>query len=1006
LVVTAISDGAGFYALPLLPPGLVEITISAEHYQQQQVSQLDLPVAGRLDLDVQLRPLADVWEAGEYRSVFLPGGKAVVTFYGPDVDASRSAYVSQLRGTAAAPDSTVSNTVDPVQIAALPLSGRDAYTMLVTQPGVTSDTATARSLGIAANGQRPASGNFLLDGLENNNNLVTGPLTVIAPEALQEYRVSINNFSAEYGGTSGYIANAVTRAGTSDWHGLAYVNVKNEILNANEFQWNRLGFARNPIREAQPGFQAGGPLLRETFFVSGALDGLRSRGRREPAPRRVPTGQLLELAAPGSRTRDLLTRFAPPATTAEGSMIGTLTTEPTVSVDRWLGLLRFDLVSSGGKHRLTSRTAVSRLARPDFAWSPYPDFTAGFEQDDMSIAFALTNALTPHLTQETRVGWNSGSLALERPHSEIPYLVTGEGVSLPGSDVVSEFANDSRSWEVVENISIVTSNHAWKFGGGFLVRRLEGELTAARDGLYFFNTIQDFARDQPRLFAASLSRSDLPAFRLPRFDRAYGVRQFSLFAQDNWRATPDLTFNLGVRYESHGAPRILGESKDLLVELGEGDSLAEKLTGARLRPSVSPLLYEADRNNWAGRFGVSWRASRTFSTVLRSSYGIFYDRPFDNLWQNLRNNSFLFPRPFIARHTDYLAPISSVLPLYEGQPLAANYRFLTLFQPKFRSPYAQSYFFGVQQPISESWSAELNTSGSLGRKLITTDIVNRFQAINPELEEIIYRGNQGSSHYHGFTALVRRRGRFEFQAAYTCGHAIDNQSEALRNDYFDLNPIRLTGTTAGEPSTFSRQFDSSGDIANAAFDQRHNLVFFSIVDVSDAFRGRRLSPLLRNWRISQLAAFRSGFPYTVFSPGAPYRADLVRPDLLTPPDPDVPGGKRLIAPEAFARPAAGTGLLGTSGRNAFRGPGFYNLDVSLSRSFALRWLGEAGRFTLRADVYNILNHANLGMPATVFPNASFGIAQYGRRGPQAGLPALAPLNDSSRQIQMILRIAF
>jgi hypothetical protein len=155
-----------------------------------------------------------------------------------------------------------------------------------------------------------------------------------------------------------------------------------------------------------------------------------------------------------------------------------------------------------------------------------------------------------------------------------------------------------------------------------------------------------------------------------------------------------------------------------------------------------------------------------------------------------------------------------------------------------------------------------------------------------------------------------------------------------------------------------------------------------------------------------LAAFRSGFAYTVFSPGAPYRADLVRPDLLRPAEPAVAGGERLIAAEAFARPASGTGLLGTSGRNAFRGPGFYNLDVSVSRSFNFPWLGEAGRLSVRADAYNLLNHANLGMPAAIFPAATFGIAQYGRRGPQAGLPALAPLNDSSRQVQMIARIAF
>src|SRR5258708_21600425 len=185
--------------------------------------------------------------------------------------------------------------------------------VLVLQPGVTAETTTVGSLGLCATGQRQSASNFLLDGLESNNYLLTGPLSPIAPEAIQEYRVSTNNFAAEYGGTSGYIANAVTRAGTSEWHGLAYLDLKNDVLNANDFQSNLAALPRTPVKELQPGIQVGGPLRHQTWFVSGAYDYLRSRSRLPTRLYRLPTTRFLDATAPDSIARRLLTQYpAPP----------------------------------------------------------------------------------------------------------------------------------------------------------------------------------------------------------------------------------------------------------------------------------------------------------------------------------------------------------------------------------------------------------------------------------------------------------------------------------------------------------------------------------------------------------------------------------------------------------------------------------------------------------------------------------------------------------------------
>ena len=206
---------------------------------------------------------------------------------------------------------------DPAQIEKLPLAGRDVYTMIATMPGVTADTTTARSLGISANGQRPSSSNFLLDGLESNNYLVTGPLLPVAPEAVQEYRVSTSNYSAEYGRTSGYIANAVTRAGTNQWHGTGYGYLKNTALNANDFQSNLRGTPRTPTHKRSSPASRRDPVRRDLMFVSASVDYLSSRSRILPERTyRVPTTLALSTAAPDTIAYRLLSQF--PARWSQG----------------------------------------------------------------------------------------------------------------------------------------------------------------------------------------------------------------------------------------------------------------------------------------------------------------------------------------------------------------------------------------------------------------------------------------------------------------------------------------------------------------------------------------------------------------------------------------------------------------------------------------------------------------------------------------------------------------
>ena len=994
---SANTDADGYYALPLLSPGTYRVRATAMGFQAQDVQELELAVASRLDLSFRLRPLSEVWEAGQTNSVFLPGSRTIVTFFGPDVDTSRTGSFEANKGRRTPLETTVSSVIRASDIADLPLAGRDAYTMLVTLPGVTSDGATARGLGLAANGQRPSASNFLLDGLENNNYLITGPLVTVAPQAIQEYRVSTNNFSTEYGRTSGYLANAITRGGANQFHGTGYAFLKNEILNANGFQENMSGRTRAPYKETQPGYWVGGPVRRDRLYISSAYEHFRSRGKQAEQTFLLPNVPVFQQFAPvGRQSRTLLDTFGAPAVGGAG-VTGSLTMAPPVSVDRTLLIERMDW-TPGTRDRVTGTLLVSRVGRPDFIWTPYKDFVSPLQQNTWRLSGSQMHTFTPALVNEARAAFSRDDLSWDRPHPEIPTLVSGDGVMLPGSPAFYAYKNLSRSVELLDNLTWTRGAHRVAAGGGALLRGSHGYLTAGRDGLYRFAGITNFIQDRPTAFRAAITRG---ALTQPQYSREYRYQQFFGFVQDTVRVTTRLTVDAGLRYESFGAPRNVGPVKDALVALGSGGTLAQQLTGAKLVAGDS--LYGRDGRNLAVRAGASYDLLGTGRTLLRASYGIFYDRPFDNLWQNVRNNGFIVPQiSLTAATTNYLGPVQTTIDSLAGRTLAASFPGVTLMDPGLRNGRVQSYFAGVQHQMAPNVSLEVNALGSYGRRLITTDVVNRefsttTNRYNNALPDVSYRSGQGFSNYNALATVLRwRASRGTLQLAYTWSHVIDNQSEPLAGDFFNLSftSVAVNPPASGRAS-FSRQFDPRSDRGNADFDQRHSLV------AAYAWNWRE-------WTLSGLAAVRSGQPYNLLGPtdfasaGQGYAINN-RPDLVgvASVNQDVAGGRRLLNVGAFA-PAAPSAL-GNVGRNAFTGPGFDNFDVAFGRGFQLR---EALWLRFRADAFNMLNHANLGNPDGVLASPTFGVAQYGRSGRASGFPAASPLSESARQIQLSVRLEF
>jgi hypothetical protein len=1015
----------GSFSLPLLPPGLYDISVTSEvAYRPALVKALEVPVAGFIHQEFTLSLLIDIWQRGLTRSSVARDRKTVLQFYGPDVDISRSQiidYASPVHGNL---EPSISDVVTAGFIDRLPLAGRDVYELIGLLPGASSDLVTARSTGISVNGQRPSSSSFLLDGRENNNYLITGPFAPLPPEAVAEYRVSTNNFAAEYGRTSGYLANAVTHQGTADWHGLVYGYLENDRLDA---------YAQQPSSGVETGVRLTGPLFHKRLFHSSFADFTNNRVLANGKSYLLPTWSYIDSLNKSSDAWQVLNGYRP--TTSGGPGQTQNVQERPSETDRRVTILeRVDWVPDAN-HHLTAEATVSRDSQPEYLWSPYPAFTSGLHQD-AGVGSVNWNQQLGKVNLNLRGALDRDSMGWEPAHPAVPRLRVDSGVTLPGSPASYLLNNAGTSLDTAANFLVSTPRHLLKWGGGFLGRILTGTISTPDGNLeYTFASLDDFAKDTPESVRYSDTRTAAAAgnYSDPDMSRRYRYVQTFLYAQDSFRVSSRFFWHYGIRYDYMGSPVNAGTQKDSLIGLNPGNTLAAKLANANFLPlpSGSQTLYHADTNDVAVRTGFAWNLRANGDTVLRGSYGLFYDRPFDNLWLNLRfNNAVPATSPLGQPNLEYLTtPLTPILPSLPINGDLQRYP-LTLYQPGFHTPYVHSFFLGIQHRLLRSVMLESNYAGSLGRKLLTTDSVNRENSVPGCMElsgntcrtdasfnaDIDYRGNQGTSEYHAFVSALRIRHRWgEARISYTYSHAIDNQSDPLTG-LLSQNLQSTQPTTVNlnyRPADFTVQFDSSADRGNADFDQRQSLLFFSFFDLPSPSRGR-WRPLLSNWSLAEVGGFRSGDPFTIYSnssasPLLYNRANLVNPQAIH--ENTGPGyGNRLLNPDSFAN--APPDKLGTAGRNAFTGPGFYSVDISLSRALHISRSQESRLLMIRVDAYNFLNHINLSnpLPENLFIDTSstsqFAVASRGVISSPGGLLGVAPLSESARRLQVMFRLVF
>src|SRR5260370_27605647 len=249
------------------------------------------------------------------------------------------------------------------------------------------------------------------------------------------------------------------------------------------------------------------------------------------------------------------------------------------------------------------RFLINRLSQPDFIWSPYKDFISALNQNTWALGLVYIHSFRASLTNEARFSYSDDDPHWNRPHPEIPALVSADGVALPGSPAFYEYKNVNKSWELLDNVIWSRGRHLMTAGAGLLLRSSDGYLTAGRDGEYIFSNIALFASDLPAYFRASIDRTALPNVQQPNPNRSYGYRQFFLFAQDTYKLTSRLTVNYGLRYEYYGGPQNNGPGKDALVQPGSGSSPGQQFVCAALvGPSGSgdSKAFRSDSTRFSG----------------------------------------------------------------------------------------------------------------------------------------------------------------------------------------------------------------------------------------------------------------------------------------------------------------------------------------------------------------------------------------------------------------------
>ena len=878
--------------------------------------------------------------------------------------------------------------VDRRLVNELPLNGRDFGKLVALTPGATVDPSgvagTQGGFGqFNVNGNRDRSNNYTLDGTDNNdpffNNSAlnqTGiggaPGSLLPVDAIQEFNLQ-SQFAAEYGRNSGSVVNIITRSGTNQLHGSAFEFLRNSALDARNFfntESRKSVFQNNNF-----GVSLGGPIVKDKTFFFGAYEGQRER---------VGSDFLLQVP-----TREQITKARAIAQGLNGGVINPgldailafypqsdTTTLPGVVHDENDGnnlIAKVDH-SFSNKELLTGRYAFSQSDQVFPFGSPggfgtgsrLPDFAQTSPARVQVVSASLLSTLSASKINEVRFGYSRYRTSFSSLNANWDPAAHGlnfgtDKLGLPEFDFTNienlgaigfsvPRGRTSGSYQILDNFTWLRGKHTFKFGGEFRRASIDNFNDNLERGIFQFTAGRGLSTD-PVIDAladfytggAGNGCCNFILVNTGNTQRTTYNNGFSFFAQDDYRLAPTFTLNAGLRWEYFGP---MSEKNNLLSNLSSDGTLA--MVGTHGLDG----LYQRDLNNFGPRLGFAWNVVK--NTVVRAGYGIYYDYvPQHLLIANFTSSAGVAtnpigPKPVLPMNFDPTAfngtnpdPTAPIMSVNTTGPYSI---FVT--PRKFPSPYTQNWNLNIQQRFAQNASVEVGYVGSKGTKLVRlTDLNEFFTNSNYNTIDELFPG--ASSIYHSLQTIVRLQNshRFSGFASYIWSHAIDDASDGI-----DFVP---GAAFPQDPSNLR------AERGNALFDTRHRFTAALNYDVP-AFHG--IGKFGSGWQLNTIISVQSGRPIPIansFDNSGHFYFNQ-RPNVVPGVNPILPHwtpATGYLNPLAFSQPADGT--FGNLGRDAIFGPGYTNVDFSITKNTQI-W--ERLNLQFRAEFFNIFNHPNFALP--------------------------------------------
>jgi outer membrane receptor protein involved in Fe transport len=957
----------------------------------------------------------------------------------------------------------VSTVVKQEQIRELPNVERNPYS-LVQIAGNVQDVPVEevqnnsdRGVGFNINGGRSAGTSILLDGTQNSMEFTAEVGQDVPLDSVQEFSVITNNFSAQYGRATGGVVNLITKSGTNMFQGTAYTFYRTEKLASNTPDNIANNTPKGQFTRNQPGFSIGGPIIKDKLHFFSSMEFAKIESS-DTLFTWVPTSQFL--AASSAATRAYFSAFdkgvainGPILTRADVSgIIGTgagAFSQLPGSLPVFGRVDRVLPIDAGGGLPGTDRQFVNRLdwsmgpstqfyvryayqnSETDpgtFSASPYPGFDTGQTDNNHNLLGSMTRVWSPSMTSQTKIAytrvWNeqptnggppsprlmmnpNGNVQLQGYNILFPgYLPDSPSADIPagGPQATTQLFHD-QTW--------LRGKHDIRFGGSFIRMADDHTFSAYSNAVEFLNTastittsLDNFVTGNIARFQAAINPNGFPGGTFttpvpqPSFLSNNRYNEFAFYLQDNFRATPRLTLNFGLRYDYYGpqskkTPKYDSNfyygNPDLDITTASPSAIIDAVrTGSVKLSKDSPTgtLWKKDMNNFAPRLGFAYDLNGDGKTSIRGGYGISYERNFGNVTYNVLFNPPLYLVSTIDAPTDVASlpiyvdnagPFGGVAGVVKPIPTGS----LRHVDQNIVNAYYHQYGASMQRELAPGWAGSLEYNGSTGRKLYDLADINKrgsplvYQGVgtgstrpNPQYAAFNTRGNRAQSQYHGVTFGLDSRGLtregLSFNTKYTISKAQDNLSSTFGD-----------GNNGGFNLGYLNPFDPMLDYGNAEFDVRHRLLTSAIWNVPflrDSTGMKRA--ILGGWTITGIFTARTGYPFTVFDCTNGRDACMRALDTAGGISKNANGNTATGNPNEFVlldlSPIVGLAgtyvdpLTGTSDygpypstmtkRDAFRAPGAWFFDFGMSKRFRI---SDRRAFQFRLDVFNLFNHSNL-----------------------------------------------